>query len=104
MAGAAAKLRTQHGYTNMVDVPCWAHLLNRVADVVFDNMLLSELAEYFRLSRFVRCCELKFSFFRRLLFGRSPYWRTKWVQHQKEYIKEEEKKPNEQRSAVYVDQ
>ena len=53
MAGAAAKLRTQHGYLNMVDLPCWAHLVNRVGEVVFDNKLLPELAEYLRLTMYL---------------------------------------------------
>ena len=69
---------TQKGYSNMVHVPCWAHLLNKVGEVLFDNKLLPELAEYLRLTK--------------LIFSRSPYWRTQWVKHQQEALEVNEKR------------
>ena len=51
MNPAAEKMRKDLGYTNMLDVPCWAHLLHRIGDVVFDKKLLPEATEYLRLTR-----------------------------------------------------
>ena len=45
--------REQKGYCNLVDMPCWAHLLNKIGKVVFDGKLLPELHEYLRLNRLI---------------------------------------------------
>ena len=39
------------GSTYMVDVPCWAHLLNILGSEIFDGNRLSVLHEYLRLTR-----------------------------------------------------
>ena len=77
-------LREEKGYKNLVDMPCWAHLLNRLGQVIFDGKLLPELHEFMRLVRLLFC---------RYAFGevhvslvnslRSPFWRTQWVKYQK---------------------
>ena len=78
MGPTAERMRTIFGYLNMIDVPCWAHLLNKVGEVVFDGQLLPELSEYLRLTR--------------LVFARSPFWRKRWVEHQQDMLKQENEK------------
>ena len=77
MGPAAERLRTVLGYKNLVHVPCWAHLLDKIGRVVFDGQHLPELVQYLTLTR--------------KLFARSPFWRTKWVEHQKGAHQEQEK-------------
>ena len=43
----------EKGYKVMLDLPCWAHLLNRLGDVIFDAKLLPELDEYMRMIRLI---------------------------------------------------
>ena len=52
MAPAAERMKKDLGYTNMVHVPCWAHLMALVGNVLFDKNLLPELSEYLRLTRY----------------------------------------------------
>ena len=78
MFPTAERLRSIFGYRNLVDVPCWAHLLNLVGEALFNQKMLPELQECMRLSR--------------LLFARSPFWRRKWREHQMEVHAEEAKK------------
>ena len=92
MAPAARRLRDVLGYKHMVDVPCWGHILNLVGSTVFDQNLLPAFSEYIRLTRSVivmQLCALSFILFTRLLFSRSPYWRTKWIQHQKDGVEKQ---------------
>lgn len=51
MAPAAERLRKDKGYKNLVDVPCWAHLLNLLGHIIFDLKLLPEMHEYMRLTK-----------------------------------------------------
>ena len=45
--------REQKGYCNLVDMPCWTHLLNKIGELVFDGKLLPELHEYLRLNHLI---------------------------------------------------
>lgn len=86
MAPAATRMRTDKGYNNLVSSPCWAHILSKVGDVIMDGNCLPELAEYLRLSHLI-FARLHYvmrhaSCYPSNLACRSPWWRTKWVQHQ----------------------
>ena len=59
----------------------WAHLLDCIADIVFDQKMLPELTEYLRLTR--------------VIFARSPHWRTRWWKHQEGAQKEYEERMKE---------
>ena len=68
MGPAAERMRSVLMYKNLVHVPCWAHLLDKIGRVVFDGHHLPELVQYLTLTR--------------KLFSRSPFWRRKWIEHQ----------------------
>ena len=51
MEPAATRLRKDKGYKNMVSLPCWAHILSRIGEVVTDVDSFDELREYLRLTR-----------------------------------------------------
>ena len=68
MGPAAERMHSVLGYKNLVHVPCWAHLLDKIGRVVFDGHHLPELVQYLTLTR--------------KLFSRSPFWRRKWIEHQ----------------------
>ena len=51
MEPAATRLRVDKGYKNLVSLPCWAHILNKMGEVMMDGDSLIELEQYFRLSR-----------------------------------------------------
>ena len=53
MNPAAERLKQDFGYSNMVHVPCWSHLLALIGKPIFDQKLLPELSEYLRLSKYV---------------------------------------------------
>lgn len=40
MAPMAERLRSTFGYRNLVDVPCWAHLLNLIGESLFNQKML----------------------------------------------------------------
>ena len=73
MGKAADRLLAEKGYTNLVHLPCWAHLIAPIPQAVFDSGCLKELKEFNRLAQ--------------LLFARSLYWRTKWLQFQQNEMK-----------------
>ena len=52
MGPAAARMQKDMGYVNMLSVPCWAHLLNILGSVIFDQNVFPILQEYLRLTRF----------------------------------------------------
>ena len=45
----AVRLRDQKGYTNLVHLPCWAHLIALVPQAVFDSGHLKDAGEFNRL-------------------------------------------------------
>ena len=51
MAAAGDRLRVVLGYKNLIHLPCWAHLLDVVGSVVFNQQVLPEYSEYIRLNR-----------------------------------------------------
>ena len=51
MGPAAERLIKELGYSNMIHLPCWAHLANIIGHVVFDKKLLPEVSSYLRLTR-----------------------------------------------------
>ena len=88
MAPAAERLINVLGYSNLVHLPCWAHLTNIVDNVVFDRKLLN-WGKYLRLSRllsFANCQFLSPPSLHRAIFARSPFWRSKWIEHQTKLI------------------
>ena len=90
MAPAAECLQKVFGYSNLVHGPCWAHLLNILGNLVFDQKLLKTTDKYLWLTRYKsHLCWLYFLFCDRLVFSRSPYWRTKWIEHQREKYDEQ---------------
>ena len=64
MAAAGDRLRVVLGYKNLIHLPCWAHLLDVVGSVVFNQQVLPEYSEYIRLNR----CAIHAFFF----FGTQP--------------------------------
>ena len=48
MAPAATRMRADKGYANLVCLPCWAHLLNKVGEIIMDGDGLPEFAEYMK--------------------------------------------------------
>lgn len=51
MEPAAKRMRADKGYKNLVSLPCWAHILNKIGEVLMDGNNLVELGEYLRLTR-----------------------------------------------------
>lgn len=49
MGKSAVRLRDQKGYTNLVHLPCWAHLIALVPQAVFDSGHLKDAGEFNRL-------------------------------------------------------
>ena len=51
MEPAASRLKNELGYKNLVSLPCWAHILNKMGEVVLDGDTLVEMQEFMRLTR-----------------------------------------------------
>ena len=63
-------------------LPCWAHLLNQIAAILFDRKCLFVVVEYVRLTK-LTC----------------PFWRTHSIEHQEKYAKTVEAAQKDEKTA-----